>query len=78
MAGSTRKKKHTGAKSGPHKQKPHGNPQRAHVSRDPAHVAPATARDWIGAARLRTLPLAIAPVIIGTERPSSRAPSSTG
>ena len=66
MAGSTRKKKHTGAKSGPHKQKPHGNPQRAHVSRDPAHVAPATARDWIGAARLRTLPLAIAPVIIGT------------
>ena len=66
MAGSTRKKKHTGAKSGPHKQKPHGNPQRAHVSRDPAHVAPATARDWICAARLRTLPLAIAPVIIGT------------
>lgn len=66
MAGSTRKKKHTGAKSGPQKQKPHGNPQRAHVSRDPAHVAPATARDWIGAARLRTLPLAIAPVIIGT------------
>ena len=66
MAGSTRKKKRTSAKSGPQKQKPHGNPQRAHVSRDPAHVAPATARDWIGAARLRTLPLAIAPVIIGT------------
>ena len=27
---------------------------------------PVTARDWIGAARLRTLPLAIAPVVIGT------------
>jgi 1,4-dihydroxy-2-naphthoate octaprenyltransferase len=29
-------------------------------------VAPATARDWIGGARLRTLPLAIAPVLVGT------------
>ncbi|WP_165069118.1 1,4-dihydroxy-2-naphthoate polyprenyltransferase [Marisediminicola senii] len=29
-------------------------------------VAPATARDWIGGARLRTLPLAIAPVALGT------------
>ena len=29
-------------------------------------VAPATARDWIGAARLRTLPLAVAPVALGT------------
>ena len=29
-------------------------------------VKPATASDWIGGARLRTLPLAIAPVIIGT------------
>lgn len=67
MAGSTRKKKHTGRQSaGAQKQKPHGNPQRAHVSRDPAHVEPATLRDWIGAARLRTLPLAVAPVIIGT------------
>src|SRR5690606_29311447 len=25
-----------------------------------------TARDWVGAARLRTLPLAVAPVVIGT------------
>ena len=29
-------------------------------------VRPATARDWIGGARLRTLPLAIAPVALGT------------
>lgn len=60
MAASTRKKhpaskKHTS-----------GNPQRARVSRDPAHVEPARLGDWIGAARLRTLPLAIAPVVIGT------------
>ena len=27
---------------------------------------PATLRDWIGAARLRTLPLAVSPVVIGT------------
>ena len=62
MAGNTRKKKH----SGPRKQKAHGNPQKAHVSRDPAHVEPARLADWIGAARLRTLPLALSPVILGT------------
>ena len=61
MAGSTRKKKR-----GPAKQKHHGNPQRSHQSQDPRHVAPATLGDWIGAARLRTLPLAVAPVILGT------------
>lgn len=62
MAGSTRKKKHIG----PSKQKAHGNPQRAHLSRDPARVEPARLGDWVGAARLRTLPLAIAPVVVGT------------
>jgi 1,4-dihydroxy-2-naphthoate octaprenyltransferase len=31
-----------------------------------AKVKPATASDWIAGARLRTLPLAIAPVVIGT------------
>jgi len=61
VAGSTRKKK-----KHPAQQKPRGNPQKAHVSGDPAHVSRATARDWIGAARLRTLPLAVAPVVIGT------------
>ena len=29
-------------------------------------LGPVTAKDWIGAARLRTLPLAVAPVILGT------------
>lgn len=62
MAASTRKKKSGGAK----KQRPRGNPQKSPVSGDPRRVEPATLRDWIGAARLRTLPLAIAPVLIGT------------
>ena len=62
MAASSRKKKSGGAK----KQHPRGNPQKAHVSGDPRQVAPATLGDWIEGARLRTLPLAIAPVLIGT------------
>jgi 1,4-dihydroxy-2-naphthoate octaprenyltransferase len=37
-----------------------------HESRDPRHVEKATARDWVSAARLRTLPLAITPILIGT------------
>lgn len=40
-----------------------GNPQRARVAAAPRR---ATAADWIGAARLRTLPLAVTPVLIGT------------
>jgi len=48
------------------KQKPRGNPEKAHVSRDPRRVEPVTFRDWVGAARLRTLPLAFTPVLIGT------------
>lgn len=47
------------------KRRPHGNPQK-HKSGVPQAVTPATARDWIAAARLRTLPLAITPVLIGT------------
>ena len=39
--------------------KPGGNPARAGVK--PAKIA-----DWIGGARLRTLPLAISPVVLGT------------
>jgi len=62
VAASTRKKKSNAAK----RHKPRGNPQKAHVSGDPRAVTPATLRDWIGAARLRTLPLAITPVVIGT------------
>jgi 1,4-dihydroxy-2-naphthoate octaprenyltransferase len=63
VAGTPSKKR---KKPGPAKQAPRGNPQKAHVSRDPRHVEKATARDWIGAARLRTLPLAFTPILIGT------------
>lgn len=62
MAGSTRKKKRPNSLS----RGSRGGPQRAHVSRDPAHVEPARFGDWVSAARLRTLPLAVAPVIVGT------------
>ncbi|WP_235008086.1 1,4-dihydroxy-2-naphthoate polyprenyltransferase [Microbacterium timonense] len=63
MARTPSKKRKTAARK---KQHPRGNPQKARVSRDPARVPRATARDWVGAARLRTLPLAITPVLIGT------------
>ncbi|SBS71544.1 1,4-dihydroxy-2-naphthoate polyprenyltransferase [uncultured Microbacterium sp.] len=63
MAASTRKKRPQG---GSKKKHPRGNPQKAHVPRDPRAVTPATLGDWIGAARLRTLPLAVTPVLIGT------------
>lgn len=39
-----------------------GNPAKRPI----VEAAPITAGDWIGAARLRTLPLAVAPVIVGT------------
>jgi len=61
VAASTRKKK-----SGAKRQKPRGNPQKPQVSGDPRRVEPARFGDWVAAARLRTLPLAIAPVVIGT------------
>lgn len=64
MAGNPSKKKRK--RPAASQRKPHGNPQKAHVSRDPRAVRPATLRDWIGAARLRTLPLALTPVLIGT------------
>ena len=63
MAGSSKKtKKH--ARSG-------GKPARRGgvAARRPAPARtpePVTVKDWIGAARLRTLPLAIAPVVLGT------------
>jgi 1,4-dihydroxy-2-naphthoate polyprenyltransferase len=43
-----------------------GNPAKPKVTAAPQKLAPVTARDWIGAARLRTLPLAISPVLVGT------------
>ena len=47
------------------KRRPGGNPQKAQRPA-PRAATPATARDWIAAARLRTLPLAVTPVLIGT------------
>lgn len=45
-----------------------GNPAKRNgpARRGPAAVKPATAVDWVSGARLRTLPLAIAPVFLGT------------
>lgn len=63
MAGTSSKKR---KRPTPKKQAARGNPQKPRVSGDPARVEKATARDWIGAARLRTLPLAITPILIGT------------
>lgn len=63
MAGNPSKNR---KRTGPAKKRPQGNPQKAHVSGDPRKVEPATLGDWIGAARLRTLPLALTPVLIGT------------
>jgi len=44
------------------KKRTSGNPAKRPV----IELGPVTVKDWIGAARLRTLPLAVAPVIIGT------------
>lgn len=63
MAGTPSKKR---KRPGPRKQPPRGNPQKVRESRDPRHVEKATFGDWVGAARLRTLPLAVTPVLIGT------------
>ncbi|QHC65836.1 1,4-dihydroxy-2-naphthoate polyprenyltransferase [Rathayibacter sp. VKM Ac-2759] len=52
MSSTSRKKK-------PRSGRPGGNPRKVEVK-------PAGVREWIGGARLRTLPLAIAPVLIGT------------
>ncbi|KZE88760.1 1,4-dihydroxy-2-naphthoate polyprenyltransferase [Microbacterium sp. TNHR37B] len=62
----SRRAKTSSARSSGHPAGRSGNPQKPVVSGDPRQVAPATLRDWIGAARLRTLPLAVAPVVIGT------------
>lgn len=66
MAAPSSKKRKKAKKSGPQRQHPRGNPQKAHESRDPRHIAKATFGDWVGAARLRTLPLSVTPVVIGT------------
>ncbi|WP_345800166.1 1,4-dihydroxy-2-naphthoate polyprenyltransferase [Microbacterium sp. AZCO] len=63
MAGTPSKNR---KRTSPNRQPSRGNPQKTNESRDPRRVEKATARDWIGAARLRTLPLAVTPVLIGT------------
>lgn len=63
MAGTSSKKRKRPTSK---KQHSSGNPQKVYESRDPARVEKASAGDWVGAARLRTLPLAATPVLIGT------------
>ncbi|MDQ1130656.1 1,4-dihydroxy-2-naphthoate polyprenyltransferase [Microbacterium sp. SORGH_AS_0888] len=58
MASRTRKHSSTRHRS--------GNPQKRHAAPDPRTQRRLGVGDWIGAARLRTLPLAVTPVLIGT------------
>lgn len=62
MATSSKKRK----KPAPKRRPSRGNPQKAPQSASPRAVTPATFGDWVGAARLRTLPLAVTPILIGT------------
>lgn len=68
MAASSQRKKSTRSRRTP--ARPSGNPAKRPV----VEAGPVTARDWIGAARLRTLPLAVAPVVIGTGAARSTGP----
>ncbi|MBN7794506.1 1,4-dihydroxy-2-naphthoate polyprenyltransferase [Microbacterium esteraromaticum] len=56
------KSKKNSKKRAQHRPRTSGNPAKQPV----LELPPVTVKDWIGAARLRTLPLAAAPVIIGT------------
>ncbi|MFS0854030.1 1,4-dihydroxy-2-naphthoate polyprenyltransferase [Microbacterium sp. 179-I 3D4 NHS] len=67
MAASSKRKK-TRSTSRPTRTS--GNPAKRPV----VEAGPVTVGDWIGAARLRTLPLAIAPVLIGTGAARSTDP----
>lgn len=60
MAGTSGKKRKG---TGPAKLPLRGNPQKERVSGEPRRVEKATAGDCIGAARLRSLPLAVTPVL---------------
>ncbi|WP_102191617.1 1,4-dihydroxy-2-naphthoate polyprenyltransferase [Microbacterium aurantiacum] len=70
MAASSQRKKNTAQKRKP--KRTSGNPAKRPIVE--ADLGPVTARDWIGAARLRTLPLAVAPVLIGTGAARSTGP----
>lgn len=58
----------TSARKRPSSARVSGNPAKRAAGRPTATVpaGPVRLRDWIGAARPRTLPLAVAPVVIGT------------
>ncbi len=58
MAGTSRKKKRSTRQA----RTRSGNPAKRPV----IEQGPITWKDWVGAARLRTLPLAVAPVVLGT------------
>jgi len=59
VAASSKRKKNSSSRR---PARTSGNPAKRPVVEAP----PITIRDWIGAARLRTLPLAVAPVVVGT------------
>lgn len=62
MAGSSKKKQSARGVSGNPAYRSTGNP----AKRPAVQAGPVRLRDWIGAARPRTLPLAVAPVVVGT------------
>ncbi len=70
MAASSNRKKNPARVSGNPAKRASGDPAR----RPAVEAGPVTVGDWIGAARLRTLPLAIAPVVIGTGAARSTGP----
>lgn len=66
MAASSKRKKRATRTSA----RTSGNPAKKPI----VELGPVTVGDWVGAARLRTLPLAIAPVLIGTGAARSTTP----
>ncbi len=70
MAASSKRKKNQPRVSGNPAKRASGNPATQTV----IDAGPVTVGDWIGAARLRTLPLAVAPVVIGTGAARSTGP----
>ena len=71
MAASSKRKSPARTKSTPRTpSRTSGNPARRPI----VEAGPVTVGDWIGAARLRTLPLAAAPVIIGSGAARSTGP----
>ena len=70
MAASSKRKNTSARVSGNPAKRASGNP----AQRPVIEAGPVTIGDWIGAARLRTLPLAVAPVVIGTGAARSTGP----